>query len=532
MLFGYPHRAIQMALPRVQLGWGEWLGLSVALALSGISAAVWANTQRIVIWLMSHGMVEEANIGAVSDGIRQVALGASLAALAAVPLIAVRGMFGIYPWTPVLPLVGYLKRVFQVVMGVADRRIRAVSIASRALATSVARRVSMVATPIIRRLWAALYTLLTHALEGSSLTVGWVQNAASVSVRRASEAFVTGWAVISIPLGFTNRAAALVLGWLWAGVSAVIRYVGRLLSIFARVAGAGWDRLIEVLGYQWRAVSAVARLAGCLVLLAWQAAARTLEFVTKALATVLRAVWVVFSTVACYVFNGVVLTSSSLWAGVMTILGWAGMTLATLLRCVGIVVATPVRYGLKGIDLTSGYLWAITAAALSRLGGHLNCCHSHPAWAGQCRNRRHPNNKRRRKRSCHGTGDARGRRLRRGQTPLPAGPAWGGLRCRGRHPGSKHRVNGSCHRTGVARGRRLLRRQTSWPAGPVRGGGDIHWRVSGRPGPHHRAQPGLDGRGVCPLGYNGCRAQSPGRPPQLLSLPSCMGWTMPQPPPS
>ena len=365
-MFDYPQRAFQIVLPRVQLRRGQWLALLFALMFSGVSATAWANTQQIVIWLMSQGMVEEANAGAVSDGIRQVALGASLAALAAVLFIAARGTFGIYPWTPLLPLVRYLKKSLHVVMGVATYGIRAVATASSALATSVAYYFSMVTTPIIRRLQAILHSTLVHALKGSALAGGWVRASWSVSIRRLSETFLWGWTVISIPLGYASKVAAVVLGRLSAGIYGALRYVGRLLSIVARVTGAARDLVVAVLGRIRVGVYAALRYVGWLL----STVARVADKVLDLLITVLGRI-----RTGCYValrYVGRLLSIVARVTGaardlVVAVLGRIRVGVYAALRYVGWLLSIVARVTGAARDLVVAVLGRIRVGVYAAL---------------------------------------------------------------------------------------------------------------------------------------------------------------------
>jgi len=247
---------------RSRLGWAGWLAALLALAFSGLCAMAWTNSDQTVVWLLSRGVVGEAETHSSLMTMRYGVMGAGIAGLVATVLIAMRGVLGINPWTPVQALSGYLMNALRPVFSPIRHTLYAASQNIGALAASLFLPVLMRGSPVIRGIWTGICTTIIHTKRGIAFSQGCLRTVLSASIRHMGNmlalALRRGWAVISIPLSQASRMVAATGRHLQQLVSTVVQFVGLLLSLAANLVALALTRFIAVLAYQWRAVSAMA----------------------------------------------------------------------------------------------------------------------------------------------------------------------------------------------------------------------------------------------------------------------------------
>ena len=357
-----------------RLGWTSWLALSLVLAFSAVCAVAWMNSEQIVAWLLSQGMVEEADTGTLPGVIKDGATGAGIAGFVAAHLIVMRGRFGIYPWTPLQALAGFLGKSLRPVFSPIRHVVYAALHNIGVLAAWLFRCVQMASSAIFRSIWLAGEATFVHAAKVLAIALGWVRSRLSASIGHSGGVLALvlrkGWAAMSIPLTYARLGVVAVLDRLLGmatatarysqqSVSAVIRPVRLLFQIFVKVAKLALVWIIAVLGYQRRVASAIDRFVKSVAGHMGHGATTILEYVVRVLGRALGYAWV------------------AVWIPFY----WASRSLAFIHRNVQLGVVTLLSHLktalLAGIRFGSG----ITLAA-ARLSWRTVSAVAHPVWSG------------------------------------------------------------------------------------------------------------------------------------------------------
>ena len=361
-------RSAPLAALAFRLGWAGWLALLVALTFSGICAAVWMNSDQIVVWLLSKDVVGEAKTGALPSMIRDGAAVAGIAGLVAALLIALRGV-GIYPWTPVQALAGLLGKSLRPVMIPISRAVYAASQSISAVAASLFRSMGISLSATKRSIWVAATTTGGFAAKVLALSRVCVQTVIVAPISYAAMALGLalriGWEVVLIVLAQAGTGVLFVLDRLWQLTGAVakqatsplIRQIRLVLSAINNVAGRALDRTTAVLGYHWRAFSAMAHLVKSLVRHLGHGLTKILEYVVKVLRRALRyawmAVWVPFHRASL---------------GVVSVLGHLTTAMLAGLRFGYLIIFATARLSWRNISTFVHPIWRGATTGLQDLG--------------------------------------------------------------------------------------------------------------------------------------------------------------------
>lgn len=363
MTFRYADRGLSLATLHTRLGWAGFLALLLALAFSGICAMARMNSDQIVAWLLSQGVVGEAETSTLHDMVTKGAAAAAILGLVAAHLIVLRGVFGVYPWTQVQSVAGYLWQALRPVVIPIHNAMYAALQNTSLLAASLFRPVASAASAIIRGIGLAGAAILVYAADVLAASLGCVQAGLSASISHSSKvvalALRKGWAGISIPGAHAEQWLVFVLirlremvtvaaHYSRQAVSAVSRPVGLLLYIFIKVVSLGLHWIITVLVYQWRALSAMARLVQSLKRHLERRVTTIMEYAVRVLRRALRYAWKAVCVPLFLAWWCLAFILRNVQLGVLTLLGHLIRALSVGLGLtwrVAFIVTYPIRNG-------------------------------------------------------------------------------------------------------------------------------------------------------------------------------------------
>ena len=345
-----------------RLAWTGWLALSLALAFSAVCAVVWMNNDQTVAWLLSQGLVAEANTNTLPGDINQGAIGAGIAGLVATLLIVLRAVFGIFPWSPLLAAAGHVGKALRPVMGPILNEAFRVLLNISAVGASLLRYLRRAALAAFRPLQSAASTTGSLAVRLLTLLLVWVQTVIVTPVRRTGMilglVLRMGWTAISMPFAQAGkgikfalvqlrRTASLAVRASQLAFAAVIRPIELLFVTLAKAAGFALDRIrngvIIVGGSLGRAARAGGYVFGALLGRLERATGTVLGFLSGAFFLALGLLWMAGWDPLHWVWRRLVSALAVAWLRIAAALGGMGRTLMASVRLARLAASTAVR---------------------------------------------------------------------------------------------------------------------------------------------------------------------------------------------
>ena len=369
-----------LAASHSRLGWATWVSLLLALAFSGICAMARTNGDQIVAWLLSQGVVGESETSTLHGMVTNGAAAAGIAGLVAAPLIVLWGVFGLYPWTPVQAIAGYLWQALRPMASPIHHAVYAALQNTGLLAASLFRPVASAASVIIRSVGMSGAATFVYAAKVLTISLGCVQAGLSASIGYSANvvalALRKGWAVISIPLAHAEHGLLFVLVRPGGMVKAAARYsqhavyaliltIELLVYIFVKVAvlALGWT--IEVLGYQRGVASAIALFVKSVGRHLGRGLPAILEFVVRVLRRYARvAVWAPLS----WAWRSLAFFLRNVRLGAATVLGDLERALMVVFPLAWMVAFTTARLSWRTVSAVVHHIWLGAKTGFRYLG--------------------------------------------------------------------------------------------------------------------------------------------------------------------